>query len=77
MGNFPNDYQRGLVRATYRPGTRIELISMADPWSRLKQGDRGTVTNVDDACTIHMAWDNGSSLGLIPGEDQFKVVKEG
>lgn len=76
MGNFPNDYQKGLIRQMYPAGTRIELIRMDDPWTGLRAGDRGTVQMVDDAGTIHMRWDSGSSLGLIPGEDEFKVVRE-
>ena len=35
----------------------------------------GTVQFVDDAGTIHVGWDNGSSLGLVPDEDQFTKVK--
>ena len=76
MRNFPNEYQRKLIRETYPNGTRIELIRMEDPWTAMKPGDRGTVTMVDDAGQIHMKWDMGGSLALIPGEDQFKVVKE-
>jgi len=76
MGNFPNEFQREMIRGSYPKGTRIELIRMEDPWSSLKPGDMGTVTMVDDAGQIHMKWDSGSSLALIPGEDQFKVVKE-
>jgi len=76
MGNFPNEYQRKMIRETYQKGMRIELIRMEDPWTALKPGDRGTVMMVDDAGQIHMNWDRGSSMALIPGEDQFKVVKE-
>lgn len=76
MGNFPNEYQRKLIRETYPNGTRIELIRIEDPWTALKPGDRGTVMMVDDAGQIHMNWDRGSSLALIPGEDSFMVVSE-
>jgi len=38
-------------------------------------GTEGTVTFIDDAGTIHMRWDTGSSLGLISGEDEFEVLK--
>jgi hypothetical protein len=54
---------------------RIELISTSDPYTELKPGDLGTVDFVDDLGTIHITWDNGSQLGLVPGEDQYKIVE--
>ena len=51
-------------------GKRIELISTSDPYTNLRPGDRGTIDFVDDMGTIHVTWDNGSTLGLVPGEDQ-------
>ena len=57
-------------------GKRIELISTTDPYTELKPGDRGTVNFVDDLGTIHIIWDNGSQLGLVPGEDQYKIVED-
>lgn len=64
------------IRAAYPAGTRVKLISMEDPFSKLKPGDTGTVVFVDDIGTIHVNWDNGSGLGLIPGEDQFCKITE-
>ncbi len=55
---------------------RIELISTSDPYTELKPGDLGTVDFVDDMGTIHITWDNGSQLGLVPGEDQYKIVED-
>ena len=26
---------------------------------------------VDDVGTVHVRWDNGSTLGLVPGEDRW------
>ena len=65
-----------LYKEKYPKGTRIELISMNDPFAPVASGTKGTVICVDDMGTIHMRWDNGRSLGLIPGEDAFKVIKE-
>ena len=62
------------LRKDYPEGTRLSLISMNDPYSKLVQGDRGTVTHVDDGGTIHMRWDKGSSLGLVYGEDSFRKL---
>jgi hypothetical protein len=59
-----------MLRETYPAGTRVRLVKMDDPWSKLKPGDEGTVTAVDDIGTIHVSWDCGSSLGVVYGEDQ-------
>lgn len=59
------------IREDYPKGTRVQLVSMEDPYHPVPAGTRGTVTVVDDAGTIHVSWDNGSSLGLIYGEDRF------
>ena len=57
-------------------GKRIELISTSDPYTELKPGDRGNVDFVDDMGTIHVTWDSGSTLGMVPGEDQYRFVNE-
>ena len=48
---------------------------MDDKWA-VEKGTRGTVTQVDDAGTIHMKWDNGRTLGLVPQADQFRKLTE-
>lgn len=57
-------------------GRRVRLISMNDPQSRLKPGDEGTIMFVDDIGTVHVRWDNGSGLGLVPGEDRWVEFTE-
>ena len=48
---------------------------MDDPYNcKLIPGCQGTVRWVDDMGTIHVSWDCGSGLGLIPGEDEFKKI---
>lgn len=64
------------LKAEYSAGTRIELVRMEDEYSRLKPGDKGTVTGVDDIGTIHVSWDCGSSLGIAYGEDLCKKISE-
>ena len=66
-----------LIRKQFPEGTRIELIHMDDPYNKkLVPGSRGTVRFVDSAGTLQMEWDCGSSLGLIPGEDDFRIIAE-
>lgn len=64
------------LRIEYPVGTRVELISMEDEYRKLKPGERGTVTGVDDIGTIHVNWDCGSCLGVAYGEDHCKKVVE-
>ena len=75
MRGFPTSEQVKRIRARYPAGTRIELIHMEDPYTKLKSGERGTVVGVDDAGQIMMDWDSGSSLSLILGEDSFTEVQ--
>lgn len=62
------------IKERYPIGTRIKLLSTMDDVQGVKKGTKGTVIGVDDMGTIHMKWDNGRGLGLIPGEDNFKVL---
>ena len=73
------DIQRARVeniKRTYPPGTRIELISMSDPYAPVPSGTKGTVSFVDDIGTIHPKWDNGRSLGVVVGEDEFRKLSQ-
>ena len=56
-------------------GDRVELISMTDDPDPIPAGTKGTVVWVDDAGTVHVRWDSGRSLGLIPGEDRWRVIQ--
>lgn len=47
-------------------GDRVRLISTSDPYTTLTAGCEGTVAFVDDLGTVHVKWDNGSHLGLVP-----------
>jgi hypothetical protein len=55
-------------------GDRVRLNFCSDPYTQLKSGDEGTVSFVDSLGTVHVNWDSGSGLGLVPGEDSWSVV---
>ena len=61
------------MREIYKPGIRVELEHMDDPYAP-PVGTRGTVIGVDDAMNVHVSWDSGSSLSLIDGVDKFWIV---
>ena len=62
------------LREKYPVGTRLQLIRMDDEQAP-PPGTEGSVRGVDDIGSILMSWDNGSSLNLIPGEDDFVEVQ--
>lgn len=64
------------LKEKYPPGTRIKLLKMDDV-QRPDVGTIGTVVGIDDIGSIHMKWDNGSSLAIVPDEDEFEIVEEG
>lgn len=65
------------LRERYPKGTRVELVSMDDPYNRkLVPGCRGTVIAVDSIGTIHVSWDCGSSLGIVYGEDSCRRIDQ-
>jgi len=55
-------------------GQRIRLVYTSDEYTRLRPGALGTVVLEDSLGTVHVKWDEGSSLGLVPGEDVWEVV---
>ncbi|MCK0527778.1 DUF4314 domain-containing protein [Veillonella sp. KGMB01456] len=54
-------------------GMRVKLIYMEDPQAPALETE-GTVQFIDDIGTIHVAWDTGCSLGLVPGVDEWKIL---
>ena len=64
-----------VYKEMYPKGTRVEVIYMDDP-RPIEPGTKGTVQFVDSMGTIHCDFDNGRRLGLIPDEDEFKIIKE-
>ena len=73
---FPSRGQVEFTRSSYLPGTRIVLSIMNDPFSPVEPGMRGTVRYVDDAGQVGVVWDNGRSLSLIPGVDNFRKLTQ-
>ena len=74
--SFPSREQVASIRKNYPLGTRVMLNNMNDPYSPIESGTRGTVRYVDDCGQLGVAWDNGRSLSLIPGEDSFRKLTQ-
>lgn len=67
------DYIIESLKEQFPVGSRVELIKMDDKQAP-PIGTRGTVKGVDDIGSIMVAWDNGSSLNVIYGEDECMVL---
>ena len=72
---FPSREQIERLRKKYPAGTVVELISMEDAHAPLA-GTLGEIWGVNDAGSILIRWQNGSSLSLIPEADTFRILKE-
>ena len=74
MQNFPSKNTIEKLREMYPIGTRVELVSMNDPFTKLMPGEQGTVHFVDDIGTVFVNWDCGSGLGVAYGEDVIRKI---
>ena len=72
--NFPSREVVDRLRKEYPAGTRVELIHMDDPYTKLKPGDQGVVSHVDDVGTIFVNWNSKSGLGVVYGVDSIKKI---
>lgn len=61
------------IKTEYPTGTRVELVKM-DDMQAPPIGTKGTVIGVDDIGSIMVAWDNGSGLNVVYGEDLCKKI---
>ena len=60
--------------------TQDILKANAEDWKhavekQMPKGLRGVVTHIDDAAQVHVRWQNGSSLAIIPEVDKFIIVQ--
>jgi hypothetical protein len=67
----------GSRKQRYKRGTMVRLVRFAvdgplDDNEHVPAGTRGVVTFVDDLGTVHVRWDNGSTLGLTI-HDRFEI----
>ena len=70
---FPSKEIVEQVRRQYPVGTRVELVEM-DDFQAPPIGTKGTVEGVDDTVSLHVAWDNGSRLNVVYGEDEVRKI---
>lgn len=70
---FPSKEIVEQLRKEYPAGTRVKLTRMDDVQAP-PIGTKGTVKGVDDTASIMVAWDNGSGLNVVYGEDSCRKL---
>lgn len=67
------------IKNEYPQGTVLELTedmqSDGKPEKDMVKGLQGKINYIDDAGQLHIKWNNGRSLALIPEVDHFKEVE--
>lgn len=71
-----NEKRIEMMKQRYPEGTRICLDRMENDPNPIPSGTKGTVQFVDDMGSVFCKFDNGRSLGMIPGEDSFHKIQE-
>ena len=71
---FPNKAYLEQLRKQYPIGTKLQMITMRNEKYPIPPGTVGEVTHIDDMGNIHICWQNGSSLAIIPEVDSFRVT---
>ena len=71
----PTEKELTALREKYPTGTIVKLISMNDVQSP-PVGTIDEVTLIDDMGSVHVHWQNGSTLALIPDVDSWEILNE-
>lgn len=73
--NFPSRETVDRICKQYPVDCRVELLRMDDVQAP-PIGTKGTVRYVDDLGSLGVAWDNGSSLQVVYGEDLCRKLED-
>ena len=77
MGLVPTKQCIQNMKEAFLEGAEVELIFMDDIYRTMPAGLKGKVLFIDSIGTIHVAWENGSSLGVVWNADVVKNVASG
>lgn len=54
-------------------GKKVIIIHMDDIHG-VPEGTSGIIQHVDDIGQIHVKWENGSTLAIVPETDKFRLI---
>jgi len=64
------------IKEKYPPETKIKLLKDMEDKQPILAGTIGIVDYIDSEGQLHMKWENGRTLALIPEVDQFEVISK-
>ena len=64
------------IKENYPPETKIKLLKDMDDKQPILAGTIGIVDYIDSEGQLHMKWENGRTLALIPEVDQFEIISK-
>ena len=62
------------IKEKYPIGTKVKLTKDMDDKYPILAGTIGTIDYIDSEGQLHMIWENGRTLALIPEVDEFEVI---
>lgn len=68
-----NHTRKAELMKQYPNGTRIRLVFMDDKYAP-PVGTLGTVTGVDDRCSLQVSWNTGSTLSILDQIDRVEKL---
>lgn len=77
MGLRPTEKCIKEIQKAFPEGAEVELVFMDDPYSIMPIGMKGIVKGVDGIGTIHVSWENNSTLGVAWNADVVRNVETG
>lgn len=57
----------------YPKGTKVMCLFSKDQ-NPVPKGTIGTVESVSEDAAIHVVWENGQEVALVPGRDEWEVL---
>ena len=64
------------IKELYPIGTKVKLTKDMDDKYPILAGTIGTIDYIDSEGQLHMKWENGRTLALIPEVDQFEIIND-
>ena len=68
-----NPARKAELLQQYPKGTRVRLVFMDDKYAP-PVGTLGTVTGVDDMCSLQVSWDTGNTLSVLDQIDRVEKL---